>query len=131
MGLLALGACSDDRPTESDAPAAANLAYPGAVEVTRDFDQGESGEYIDGGSAERAARLTVTYELAGVARDQLFDWYSGELGAAGWTIGARESERVGATLDPPGKFTFAIDVSANPEEFTTYVVRTVIVDGNT
>jgi hypothetical protein len=120
--LLTATGCDKSLPDESDLPPEATLAYPGAVEVRRSFDDGEVGTYIDGGSADRSPRVELTYELDGVIRGELFDWYEGELLERGWIVRRRGSEFVGATRDPDGDLHFSIGVTAIVERFETYVV---------
>ena len=123
--LTAIG-CGRNLPDESDLPPEATLAYPGAVAVRRSFDDGEVGTYIDGGSADHAPRVKLTYELDGVRREELFDWYEGELLERGWTVTRRGSEFLSAARDPDGDLHFRMGVTAGVERFDTYVVILVV-----
>lgn len=123
--FAALG-CSDDRFTEADLPPEADLAYPGAIELDRNFDEGESGTYIDGGSADRAPRLNVTYHLEGVSNEELIDWYATQLADRGWTVDRRSTTQLSTGLDPSSDPYFRFGVTARADTSSEYDVVVVV-----
>lgn len=124
--MLAAVGCGNGLPRESELPPESALAFPGAVEVRRSFNDGETGTYIDGGSADYAPRLNASYGLTGVDRDELFDWYEDQLQQLGWTITRRSERDLGATKDPDGDLHFNLGITAASEDFDTYSVVLVL-----
>lgn len=116
--------CGDDLPSESDLPSEADLAYPGAVEIKRSFDDGETGTYIDGGSADRAPRLNLTYQLNedGVSNQDIIDWYSGELASLGWVVDLEDAMSVSLEKDSDSDLRFGFGVFARVERSGEYDV---------
>lgn len=87
--VLSLGAAScgggTGRPSEDALPFEANLVYPGAIEIERTFDDGQSGTYLEGGSADVPASLRVRFRVDGASSQQILDWYDDALNDLGWT----------------------------------------------
>ena len=121
--LLFLGtSCSgNDLPTEADLPPEAELKYPGSVETRRSFNEGETGTYIDGGSAYRAPRLSITYSLDGATRTELFDWYEAELVERSWLLDRRSPDSMGADKSV-GDLDYQLGVSTALADASGYTV---------
>ena len=124
--IFAAVGCGNGLPGESELPPESDLVFPGAVEVRRSFNDGETGTYIDGGSADYAPRLNASYNVIGVSRDELFDWYEAELQQLGWTITRRSEGSLGATKDPDGDLHFNLGINAGTADFETYSVVLVL-----
>ena len=79
--LLLLVSCGSDSwgVKESDVPPEATLAFRGSELRTRGWNPGDKGTYIDGGSAEYAPRLTLTYDVPPTDPAELLQWYESQL----------------------------------------------------
>ena len=86
--LLLLVSCGADSwgVKESDVPPEATLAFPGSDLLTRGWNPGDKGTFIDGGSADYAPRLTMDYELAPTNPEEILKWYNEQLGELGYSL---------------------------------------------
>ena len=99
--MLAVVSCGSDSwgVKESDVPSEATLAFLGAELTSRGWNPGDKGTYLDGGSADYAPRLTMDYDIAPTAPEELLEWYTDQLQALGYTIETTELPSAKAAME--------------------------------
>lgn len=124
--VFAAVGCSDDRFTEADLPPEAEIAYPGAIELDRNFDEGESGTYVDGSSADRSPSFRIDFEIDGVERSLILDWYATEFEQLGWEVTYRTERTLTARRESDDAAFFGIYVEVptpQPERYSMWTQR--------
>ncbi len=126
---VCMAACGggDRLPGEADLPPEASLAYPGSIEIERSFDEGETGTYLEGGSAYRPPNLRVRYRVEQATSEEILEWFETNTQERGWTLKEPKTApfETGATRYE-GDLKLQIMVTTGPDPVGEYTVKVTL-----